>query len=552
MADLADSRRRVLVPPAVVVSSDIPGAQNLLNPSTPQVSAVRPAAVRVAAGFVVLDFGRELYGGIRIVVGMTREKRPPRVRVRFGESVTEATTEPDPDHAVHDDTIKLAWLGSTDFGNTGFRFVRLDFVDGPGWVDLQSVWAVSVFHDLPQPGSFECSDPRLNQIWQAGARTVHLCMQEYLWDGIKRDRMVWVGDIHPQARVISAVFGENNIVPASLDFARDESPLPGWMNGISSYSLWWVLIHRDWYSRYGRLEYLQQQRPYLLGLIETLHGHIDVGGREQLTGRRFLDWPSLNDPAAVHAGLQGLLRLAFLAAAELCGALGEAGPARQCRDDAVRLLRHTVAAPGSKPANALMALSGLFDARHANRFELARDPLQGVSTFFGFYILQARAGAGDAAGCLDLIRTYWGGMLDRGGTTFWEDFDLSWLTDSGRIDAVTPPGERDLHADFGSHCYTGIRNSLCHGWAAGPTAWLSEHVLGVTPAAAGFTKAKVDPKRVGLEWVRGKYPTPFGPISVEISRGADGTPETKIDAPPEIELVDGESMKSLQPRRPKI
>ncbi len=128
-------------------------------------------------------------------------------------------------------------------------------------------------------------------------------------------------------------------------------------------------------------------------------------------------------------------------------------------------------------------------------------------------MLEARALAGDLAGCLDVIRQYWGGMLDRGATTFWEDFDLRWLEDSGRIDAATPAGKKDLHADFGGYCYTGLRRSLCHGWAAGPTAWLSEHLLGVTPLAPGFKKARVRPQAAGLDWVRGTYPTPYGPIT---------------------------------------
>ena len=29
---------------------------------------------------------------------------------------------------------------------------------------------------------------------------------------------------------------------------------------------------------------------------------------------------------------------------------------------------------------------------------------------------------------LDIIRDYWGGMLDMGATSFWEDFDLAWMT----------------------------------------------------------------------------------------------------------------------------
>ena len=63
-------------------------------------------------------------------------------------------------------------------------------------------------------------------------------MQEYLWDGVKRDRLVWVGDLHPEVMTVNTVFGYNEVVPKSLDLIRDITPLPQWMNGISSYSIW--------------------------------------------------------------------------------------------------------------------------------------------------------------------------------------------------------------------------------------------------------------------------------------------------------------------------
>ena len=34
-----------------------------------------------------------------------------------------------------------------------------------------------------------------------------LNMQDCLWDGIKRDRLVWIGDMHPETMSILAVFG---------------------------------------------------------------------------------------------------------------------------------------------------------------------------------------------------------------------------------------------------------------------------------------------------------------------------------------------------------
>src|SRR5690606_35605694 len=96
------------------------------------------------------------------------------------------------------------------------------------------------------------------------------------------------------------------VVPKSLDLARDVTPLPGWMSGISTYSMWWIILHHDWYMHHGDLDYLLQQQPYLSGLVKQIVARIGPDGKEQMDGNRFLDWPSSADSAAVHAGLQAM------------------------------------------------------------------------------------------------------------------------------------------------------------------------------------------------------------------------------------------------------
>jgi alpha-L-rhamnosidase len=208
-----------------------PGQALLKHPQPPCVLA--PAAGGPGSGGgVLLDFGTELTGNVEIITPMTKDKEPPRVRVRFGESVAEAmaelggTANAQNDHALRDQEVRLPWLGKTTVGPSGFRFVRLDNVDPQHPVHLAEVRAVLLLRDVPQVGAFRCDDERLNRIWQVGAYTVHLNMQEYLWDGVKRDRLVWIGDMHPEVATINAVFGFNDVVPASLDLTRDVTPPP--------------------------------------------------------------------------------------------------------------------------------------------------------------------------------------------------------------------------------------------------------------------------------------------------------------------------------------
>ncbi|WP_418816166.1 hypothetical protein, partial [Phocaeicola sp.] len=37
------------------------------------------------------------------------------------------------------------------------------------------------------------------------------------------------------------------------------------------------------------------------------------------------------------------------------------------------------------------------------------------------------AKAGEYEKAIDIIKTFWGAMLDLGATTFWEDFNLDWI-----------------------------------------------------------------------------------------------------------------------------
>ena len=80
-------------------------------------------------------------------------------------------------------------------------------------------------------------------------------------------------------------------------------------------------------------------------------------------------------------------------------------------------------------------------------------------------------------------------------------------------------GRPDIHADFGDHCYKGLRHSFCHGWAAGPAAWCAQKILGVSPAEPGFKKVKFTPDLCGLEWAKGTVPTPYGVITVSLEKG---------------------------------
>ena len=524
----------------------VSGSENLMAPYVGQVSTDEPdvtvfKTTKDGKASVLLDFGKEIQGGVQIVRSISDDHSAAIFHLCFGESVSEAMSDVNAeestatnDHSVRDFETAVPWLGSAVIGETGFRFLRIDLVSKDVEVPVRAIRAVSRYRDIPWLGSFKCDDERINKIWETGAYTVHLNMQDYLWDGIKRDRLVWIGDMHPEVMTVNTVFGNHDVVRKSLDYVRDKTPASSWMNGICSYSLWWIIIQNHLYWYYGDKDYLSAQKAYLTELLRNVMKNVD-GNKENYKEGRFIDWPTNDNPDAIHAGLQALTVRALEAGSELAGWLSEPALSRECKDVAARLKTYVPDHKGNKEAAALLAIQGMIDGKTAKNV-IVKDGAKDFTSFMGYYMLEALAKSGDYADAINLISEYWGKMLDLGATTFWEDFNYEDSKNAARIDEFVPEGKFDIHADGGAYCYVGLRHSFCHGWASGPTAWLSQHILGVEPAEPGFRKVRIKPHLGNLKWVEGNFPTPYGVIHVTHSRRPDGQISSKVELPEEVEL----------------
>lgn len=497
---------------------------------------------------ILLDYGAELYGGIQIAAGIRADKSPIKIRIRFGESVSEAMSEcgfNEPgmnsatnDHSLRDFELDLPWLGTVEVGNSGFRFVRVDLLDEDVDLPIKAIRAISRYRDIPYKGSFKCDNERLNKIWETGAYTVHLNMQEYLWDGIKRDRLVWVGDMHPEVATINRVFGENKVINKSLDFAKNTTPLPGWMNGMTTYSMWWVIVHRDLYLHHGNFAYLKEQHKYLTALINQIANQIDKNGKENLDGTRFLDWPTSENPDVIHSGIQALTVLTMHSAKDIANWLNDSKLERLCNETLNLLSKYTAKDHNNKQAAALLSLSDIIPSDKASS-AILKNGSHEFATFYGYYMLEALAKDGKYNEAMDIISDYWGAMLDLGATTFWENFNYEERLKANRIDELPVQTKFDIHADGGDHCYVGLRASLCHGWASGPTSWLTEHVLGFKVIEPGCKTVQIKPNLGNLKFAEGTLPTPYGEIYVKHTRLANGEIKSEIKAPKMVRIIEG-------------
>lgn len=551
----ADERKRMyLLPKRIVWESDTTNASvhnsvSLLDARSKQISLhVENPCVLENKGepaSVLLDFGQEIHGGLELSVYKIEGAENAKLRIRFGESVMEAmselggSTNATNDHARRDLTLDVGFLSMNPVGETGFRFVRIDLLTPNIKVAFYTVKAVMVYRDIPYLGSFHCSDPLLNRIWDVGAYTVHLNMQQYIWDGIKRDRLVWIGDLHPEIGTIQTVFGNQKIIRDSLDFVVEQTQSGAWMNDIPSYSMWWIIIQHDYFMQFGDREYIKKQLPYMKEICQMLSLHIGEDGLDTTPEMRFVDWPTKGNKSSTDVGLQALHMLATKCAMRIFDIFGDTKMVQQCQEDYQKLSKYQVNVVDAKQSNALAVWAGLMDAKEANEKSLKLGGAEGLSTFMGYYVLQARAQAGDVAGALDAIREYWGGMLKLGATTFWEDFDIKWLENAAPIDRFPKDGEIDVHGTYGNHCYEGFRHSLCHGWSSSVTNWLTKYILGIEIVEPGCRKIKVQPNLCGLQWVKGTYPTPEGVMEIEHRAQKDGGVKTVIHAPHGIEVVYG-------------
>lgn len=472
--------------------------------------------------FLVLDFGREIHGGIRLLNFVSEKTAYPRVRLTFGESLSEAMSAVGQkgacnDHSVRDFEISLPSYSDQEWGQTGFRFVKIELCEQDAGISLKSALAVFIYRDLEYKGSFRCSDEKINKIYDTAAYTCHLNLQHMVWDGIKRDRLVWIGDMHPEMLTVRSVFGPLDIIAKSLDFARDQAPLPLYMNGMASYSLWWLIIVWDWYFYTGDIDFLKSEGEYARSLLKQLCGKVGEDGGDCLESY-FLDWPTHQKPISEKSGVRALLKIALSKGQKLCSALGDKELSALCGEKAEALGKFSPEHQNQKQTAAVAALAGLLSDNEAAKV-IKDGGVKGLSSYLLFYTLKELSKT-DPECALSLLKDYECRQLDRGATTFFEDYDVSWEQNAGDILSLSK--NEDIHGDRGDYCYKGFRHSLCHGWASGAVPFLAECVAGIEIAEPGCKKIRISPKMCGLDFIKVSYPTPLGILKAEIRRSGNG------------------------------
>jgi len=485
---------------------------------------------------MVVDFGREVAGRLAIT-GLTTGT----VSVGLGESQLEAVKVP-----WHGPVNLNLTPGSTSYTDySAFRYARIVLPKpqaGTTTVKLQ-IALDHKYYPVEYKGSFDCSDPLLTKLWYTGAYTSHLCMQEDIWDAPKRDRWRWAGDLHVSAEVINDVFADKFLMEQTLDGLREDSqsgrpytePAAKDLNGIPGYSAAYICTLADFYRHTGDLEYIKRHREELLGLLTYMQQGFDA---DNMFANKHGEWVYTDWSPGFDNGYPGSIACTDLFTARAVGdavfLLKEAGDTANAAKYATWQSQIVARARQTLPANdtygnrlqenAMAVYSGIATpGQYSKIFDSVLSPDSDswdktgsppynnglVSPYYGNYVIQALCMTGHTTSAESVLRSYWGGMMAEGATTFWELYDPYWPK-----------------ADFHEHIYNGTTNptqtSLCHGWSSGPTSMLTDWVLGVRPTGGGFKTVDIAPDLGDLTWAAGNVPTPRGPIHVRAQKTSNG------------------------------
>jgi hypothetical protein len=475
---------------------------------------VRPATVRREAHAVLVDFGAETTGFVKLK-NLTGSGR---VTLYYGESREEALSEAGAETL---DTFTLAHHHG-DFTAPTSRAMRYVNIRLDGGLRVGDVALLYEYLPVAHRGSFRSSDAELNRIWDVAQRTLELNTREFFIDGVKRDHWVWSGDAVQAYLMNYYAFFDGDTVKRTTWALRGADPVDMHINTILDYSLYWFIGIRDYYQYTGDDEFVKTIYPRMVSLMDFVLARRDAGG--MLEGQPgdwvFVDWADM--PKDGELTVIQLLFARSLDAMADCAALAhDEAKAATYRRLATELKakiraafwdpRRQVFIHGRKDGktnplvtrhpNMFALLFGYLDDTQAaavRRNVLMSDDVPKITTpYMRFYELAALAESGQQAYVTHQIKDYWGGMLRAGATCFWEQYDPN-VQGAARYAMYGKP--------FGM--------SLCHAWGASPLYLLGKYYLGVKPTQPGYAAYVVEPDLGGLQWIEGKVPTPHGDIAV--------------------------------------
>ena len=447
-----------------------------------------------APAYVVLDLGRVIHGRVRADISgpdgtvvdmgwddrLWRDTRP----LPYPGSLHPQWNQTD--SWVLDGTERSITTIDTRSG----RYLLIA-IWGSGPVDLRRLQVYEERYPVEQRGGFASNNRRLDQIWQIGVETLYPNMNDSYTDGW-RERGQWWGDAYVEEHINRVAFGDTALLRRGLRLMADGfsagKPVAMAPNGQGNYMLDYGMLWVQSLKDYGQLTgdirlsvevypVLQDFVRYLETFENTATGLLDLPVRHW-SQTSYIDTIAFADrygqSTALNAMYYGTLRDAVV----LASAVGNTGDASAWQRKAVDVRQAINSQLFVEQEHRYRASIYAEEARpptpHAQAWALAYDIVPDseidavaaalkeliasesgsprVEIYGMFWVLEALGRAGQVSAGVDLIERYYGRLLDRGATSWWETF-----TSDQRY-----------------------ANTLAHGWGGAPTWFLSTYVLGAT------------------------------------------------------------------------
>ncbi|MBI2843523.1 MAG: family 78 glycoside hydrolase catalytic domain [Armatimonadetes bacterium] len=507
---------------------------------------------------VLLDFGKEVVGFIEIDL-----TTPEGVVIDFSgiENIQDGriqwtSTGPHGLNNVFRYTTRQGRQSWRSVVRRGFRYATLTFRFPKGCSEPVRVRTIRCYlntYPYAERGQFECNEALLNDAWEISRYTVRLCSEDTYVDCPAYEQTYWVGDARNESLYGYMAFGDYNLARRCLLLAGEslwrsplvESQVPsGWQNILTAWSLLWVIACEEHYLFTGDPAFLEEVYPRIRHQNFNIRERfINARGLLDITAWNMLDWAPMDTPDSGIVSHQNMWCVeAFERSARIAEVLGRLDDAEQYRkwadslraaidehlwDERKQAYIDSIHADGersrvfSQQTQAVAYLCNVVPVEKRGMFEryLTDVPEGWVRTgspFMMSFAIEALAKAGDKGRILQLIRTWWGLMLEHNATTCWETFP----------DALG----KDWHT-----------RSYCHAWSAAPVFALPSYVLGVRPIEPGFKRFEVRPYLGDLERARGAVPTPQGEIHVDVHREDDTAVLTFVVPENTTAMVDGKA-----------
>jgi len=462
---------------------------------------------------ILLDFGREVFGNVEVgIAGSARGC----IDLGYSELLQDGHVKPNRGDTRYTDRIllKKGRLEWQSFEPRAFRYMQIEFRRCSKPVMLEYIRVNQTTYPIQYTGSFECNDRLLNEIWETGAYTARLCMEDTFIDCPWRERAEWWGDARIASRVAYYAFDDTTLLAQGLRQIASTQCRDGAIPGlypvggdvlVPDFSLFWVFSILDYFAFADDAELVRDLYPVVRRLMNWFARYQDTDGLlANVPGRLFIDEADLERSGEVTAlnclYYQGLRVAAIIAS--IAEKQEDAEEYIQAANHLRILINKYMYVPKrglyaegrqngklvekfSRQTNILAALFDITDQYQKSVIlrQMANGSLPAIATpYFASHYLEALYSGDQHEQALSYIRRKWGDMIKAGATTFWEDFNG--------------------------------QGSLCHVWSACPTRDLIAEYVGIKPVP-GSHRFAVTPHPADLKWARGSVATKFGTLVVD-------------------------------------